>query len=519
MKSLSKLWILAATICTLLCCNRELTIQKIDLNKTELEIVRGESSVLKATIVPESLSGETVSWSSSDNSIAVVSDGVVTGLAIGTATITASAGDAKAECIVSVIGIPAEKVVLSTDELSMFKGEVKTISARVLPENADDKTIVWKSSDESIATVDSHGNITGIKPGEASIIAECGKQGAACKVTVNGIPVEKIILDRYEINMFTGESIQLLATVLPENADDKAVTWESSNEIVATVNYDGTITAMAGGQAKITASAGGKTAECNINVTNKPAKDGDYFYSDGTFSTEYDKSKQVIGIVFYVGDPSINDGTLKEEHPECTHGLVVSISGDYISTWQPKYEQYNNTITNWVLANTSYHTIEVGMGNDPGDRLNKLTGYNNTKAIEAFNAAPENKEWPVEAVSYLEEVREKLPAPENTSGWYLPSAKELSLLCTGPYDGNIGDISGSGDYYIQHKRAINERIQTVDGGEILGGDDSPAGYWASSEITKSNATFTFFSYGTTFNIVKKDAQSEDKYRVRYILAF
>ena len=163
--------------------------------------------------------------------------------------------------------------------------------------------------------------------------------------------------------------------------------------------------------------------------TEPPADEpevGDYFYSDGTWSSDLDVDKEVIGIVFYTGNPAKDDPTLQADHPECTHGLVVAISGDEYVPWQSAYFQYGRTVDEWVRANTEFTSIATSSNSD--DNINKMLGYNNTCAIEAFNADPANSQWPVEAVQAVLQYRETNPAPAGTSDWYLPSIKEYIQL-------------------------------------------------------------------------------------------
>lgn len=298
--------------------------------------------------------------------------------------------------------------------------------------------------------------------------------------------------------------------------------WSSSDESVAKVSETGEVTAVSAGDAIITATSGEAAGECSISVIDNP-KIGDFYYSDGTYSTDLRTDKTPIGVIFWTGDPTAEDATLKAEHPECVNGLVVSLDGEEVTTWQPNYKDYGDMVDSWVQLNTEYTTVEAGMGNTPEDKLNHIVGYNNTKAIEAFNAASENASWPVVAVSGLPAYRDKVPVPENTSGWYLPSMKEYSLLCTGEQDikENIWDISG-GENYIQNGLFINERLSMVEGSKLLEMEqsfDSVAGtYWSSQEHTESMALKLFFRFGTV-STSDKDWQYQTNGRVRYILAF
>ena len=112
--------------------------------------------------------------------------------------------------------------------------------------------------------------MTAVAQGTATITAKAGDKSATCKVTVekNSVPVSSITLNKTSLTLAEGESQTLTATVNPDNATDKTITWTSSNKNVATV-ADGKVTAIAKGSATITASAGGKSASCSVSVQQK----------------------------------------------------------------------------------------------------------------------------------------------------------------------------------------------------------------------------------------------------------
>jgi hypothetical protein len=145
-------------------------------------------------------------------------------------------------------------------------------------------------------------------------------------------------------------------------------------------------------------------------------------------------------VIFYGGSPCIDDVALRRDHPECVHGLAVSLdNSDKECYWQKNYQTYNNTISEWINSNESvsrlYKSILCQTVNEnlvQGDSvLNRLDGYNNTKAIEAFNNAEENAAWPCNAVQSVVKYRTTVPAPKISSDWYLPSAKEGMILSYG----------------------------------------------------------------------------------------
>lgn len=331
----------------------------------------------------------------------------------------------------------------------------------------------------------------------------------ACNKT--GTEVSSITVTPDTMTLTVGETGQITAEILPADASDQTVEWASDSPETATVSADGLVTAMGGGTAVITASCSGKSARCTVTV--KPAEPliGDFYYSDGTWSSENDPDKEVIGIVFWTGNPSDEDPTLAKDHPACTNGLAVAISGDETSAWQSQSSAYSNTV--WAWAETNTDGFVNGMCEDAysaDDNLNKKLGYNNTKVAEAFNEGAGNGLWPVDAVEKAVAYRETVPAPETSSGWYLPSAKELSLLCSGQTgDENIYDIYGITDMV----ETVNERLAEIGASPIL---QEGGYYWSSTECGNSYAVEISFKSGSVDDMGTKSSDSE---RVRFILAF
>lgn len=500
------------------------SIEAINLNFTSLTLAPGESCTLTAETEPADAEGVVFSWKSDDETVASVNDqGTVTGVAIGQTSISVSCGNVNATCSVSVTeeGSTIESITITPNPVEVLIGETVTLNTEILPAGGN-YTVTWKSYNEDIATVDTDGTVTGIASGNVIIMAESDGKTADCMVSVVGVPVESITLDTHELEMQEMDVTTLRGTVLPENADNKTITWTSSNETVAVVNGAGTVTAMGAGEAVITAKAGNKTDQCHITVTALPLAVGHFYYSDGTWSAQLDGGKDVIGVVFYVGDITATDKALAKEHPSCTHGLVVSLNESEGSFWQQEYLSYNNTVGSWIESNISdYETITTGTEAD--DNLNVPMGYNNTKAIEAFNAASENSQWPVSAMEYVLTCREEYPAPESSSDWYLGSAKEMSLLATGEYDGNIWDIRDSGAP-IKNLETVNESLSKVPDACLIGvlglelTSPQMQFYWTSTEIDYQYAIVMTAINGQMPQAIK----GEGGYRmfsIRPILAF
>ena len=247
----------------------EAVIKSIELSERSIELHIGESKTLKATIRPDNVVDKTIIWSSTDTTIATVNDGVVMAATTGTATIIAKAGDKTASCDVTVVATPVNSITLNIISVSLKINETLTLKATVSPDDATDKVVIWTSSDSSIVTVDEVGFVKAMKVGTAIISATAGGKTATCSITVTTQPVEGLSLNRTSASLLMNETLTIIATVNPDDAADKTVTWSSSNPGVATVN-NGVVKALKIGQARITAKAEGKTADCDISVIKLP---------------------------------------------------------------------------------------------------------------------------------------------------------------------------------------------------------------------------------------------------------
>ena len=250
--------------------------ESISLNKKELTIEKTDSVQLVATVLPETADDRTVTWTSSDEEIVVVSaDGWVKALKAGTATVTATANDSSkkmATCAVKVTPKLAEEISLNKTELALERTEIAQLTAIVSPETVDDRTVTWHSADEKVATVNSEGLVTAVGVGKTTITATTNdgtKLSASCTFTVSPKLAESVSLNENKLVLKRTRTYQLQATVLPEVADDRGVTWSSDNPMVAKVDDNGLVTALSVGEANITATAAdgsGNSATCNVSV-------------------------------------------------------------------------------------------------------------------------------------------------------------------------------------------------------------------------------------------------------------
>ena len=170
--------------------------------------------------------------------------------------------------------VEVESVSLNKSEMTLTEGESETLAATVTPENAENKSIIWSSNNEAVATVDANGTVIAKRAGTAVITAtSTNGKSAGCTVTVEKkqIPVTEVRLSESTVGIVEGSTYKLTATVLPENTtDSKSVSWSSSNSEVAAVDVNGTVTAKRAGTAVITAtSTNGKSAGCTVTVEKK----------------------------------------------------------------------------------------------------------------------------------------------------------------------------------------------------------------------------------------------------------
>ena len=232
-------------------------VTRLSLEPRNPVVSKGEKISLSATVLPEDASIQDIAWTSSKEEIATVdADGVVTGVEKGNVRIVATAldgGNIRANISVRVTQ-PAEEIVLDKTELTVDVGRSSVLRGTVLPKNTDDKHVTWSSSDESVATVDGRGRVTGISLGTCKIICSSAVTegiSAEAVVTVQQ-PVTKIVFDEAPV-VYVDENAQLSWHVEPENASNPAVAFTSSNPRILTVAEDGTVTGIRRGEAYVTA--------------------------------------------------------------------------------------------------------------------------------------------------------------------------------------------------------------------------------------------------------------------------
>ena len=248
----------------------------IMLDKSEVEMILGETFLLTATVLPEDATNKSLKWKSSNETIAKVNEnGFVTAINVGEVIITATTIDGtnlSASCKVTVVPSFAQSISLDKIDILLRESETATLVVTVLPKTTSNKCVEWSSSDETVAVVDENGVVTAVAVGEAIITAtttDGSNLSASCKVIVIPTLAVSIELDQTEVSVEEKSDLQLTATILPEHTTNKEVAWSSSDKWVATVDNTGLVTMYSAGEVIITATTtdgSNLSATCRINV-------------------------------------------------------------------------------------------------------------------------------------------------------------------------------------------------------------------------------------------------------------
>jgi len=249
-------------------------VTNITLNKTNISLKKNNTFNLTYTIKPNDAGNKDIIWSSSNSKIATVDqNGKVTAISSGNSIITASSkdGNTKATCKVNVY-VPLNGIKTNVTNLQLGKNEIKKVNVIFTPSDATNKTIIWSSSNQKIATVDQNGNIKGISNGSTTIIvkSEDNKFKTSINVTVKNL-VTNIKLNKTSLTLNKNKSFNLTYDIYPEYASNKSVTWSSSNPKIATVDQNGKVTAVSGGITYIYISSkdGNFKTSCRV-IVNVP---------------------------------------------------------------------------------------------------------------------------------------------------------------------------------------------------------------------------------------------------------
>ena len=382
---------------------QKISVTGVSLNKTATTIEVGKTEKLTATVTPDNATNKNVTWKSSNEDVATVgTDGTVTVNAVGTAdiTVTTADGGKTATCTVTVKEAqaetkPATEVKLDKETLTLTVGGADgTLKATVTPADTTDK-LKWTVSDNSeniSITENNDGSVTvkALKATEenktVTIVATAGSVSDTCTVTVKPaeVAVTGVTLNKTELTLEEGTTATLIATVKPENATDKTVTWESSNSEYVSVtpiqdeNGKATITANEATTEEqpvtITATAGDKTATCTVTVkaATVAVTEVKIFNSDG--STDAGDSATI----------NVNDQIIftAKVSPETATEQGVNWSVDETNNGKVEISQNGNNVT---VTGKSAGTATITATAEGGTNIkDTITITVNPKALESI---------------------------------------------------------------------------------------------------------------------------------------
>lgn len=258
-------------------------VTSVSLDKHECSMKIGETTTLRTSILPNDADNKDLVWRSSNESVATVENGVVTAHASGKARVRVTPADGSDhfdDCEITVfqpvIGVNVEPRTLTLKSI----GATKQLTADVLPENADNRNVKWSSVNTSVCFVMDNGTVVAVSEGSSVVTATTVDGGFTdfCVVIVklpvdDKRPVTGIRLEQNSVTLSKiGETVKLKATVLPADADNPNIQWESSDRTVCLVINDGTVVAIGAGSAIITATTedGGFSAQCVVVVKSVP---------------------------------------------------------------------------------------------------------------------------------------------------------------------------------------------------------------------------------------------------------
>ena len=418
-------------------------VSQITLNKAETSISVGNSETLTATVAPENAANKALTWASSDEDVATVApDGTVTAVKAGAATITATAADGSgksAVCKVTVTGgttPPAHEHRYGdwskdgtnhwhecTDADCPEQSEsIKDKAAHIYTDDADttcnvcgyvrtvtppahehrygdwskDGTNHWHECTDAACPNQSES----IKDKAAHIYDDdadttCNICGYVRTVTPEIVPVSQITLNKAETSISVGNSETLTATVTPENAANKALKWASSDEDVATVAPDGTVTAVKAGAATITATAAdgsGKSATCTVTVTGgtTPSQPGSSTGGSSGGSSS-DRDSHDSNPVIKTETKNNTDGSTTKTETRRDGSVTQTTTGKDGSVTKAETKKDGSSVTENKAADGSTGTVKIDK-NGQTEAAAKVSG----KAVEDAKKNGEAVKVPVE---------------------------------------------------------------------------------------------------------------------------
>ena len=207
--------------------------------------------------------------------------------------------------------VEVSSVTLSKTTLALATGDSEQLTATVFPPNADNAAVTWSSENPQVASV-KDGLVSAVAVGETRVTASAGGKSAVCKVTVTKkiILVEEVAVEPDHVTLEEGSQQALHAVVLPEDADDRSVTWEVADPAIAKITgegFDVTLEALSPGETSVTLTSGGISASCAVTVTRKPIPVESITLSETSLTLTEEDSAELTATVLPANadDPSV----------------------------------------------------------------------------------------------------------------------------------------------------------------------------------------------------------------------
>ncbi len=361
-------------------------VTRVQVSSDVKNLYVGESLVLETTITPADATIQGVVWSSDRPDNASVDEyGVVTAVSKGSAVITAKAADGSGRYGTFTVTVrqQPEEMTLNKTDVTLKSGNYVTLSAKVLPESVNDKTVTWSSSDASVAKVSTSGRVTAVSPGVAIITCESKTHPEVYAQAVVSVyqPVTKVAFTDKNPYVAVGDTIYLNWTVSPDTATDSSVTFSTNKENVVSVGQDGSVTGLKRGECYVYAIANdgsGKKATIKVQVT-QPVEGVSMKYEERSVGVG---EKVTNSAIFYPEDASITDMTWSS-----LDETVASVSGTGAKATVTGRNWGETTIIGVTEDGSYVTTFKVSVG-DPNKPLNIANLYvedGNVIRLQVYN--------------------------------------------------------------------------------------------------------------------------------------
>ena len=331
-------------------------VSSVKLNYTSLILEKGETKAITATVTPSNAYNKKLMWSSSKPSVAEVdSTGLVTAINVGNTVISATTTDGSnitATCNVEV-RVYANDVILNKHETSIYAGGAEQLTAQVLPEDAYNTTVTWRTTNYNVASVTSNGLVSANKVGVAQIIATCNGISDTCTVNVMGIT--SLTLDKHDLTLDIEATGTLNATVEPQEAINKNLTWRSLNTSVVTVTNTGVVTPKGVGSTKIIVqTTDGSNLSDTCVVTVIPAYD---LYPTTTELTHVRGQSDFSAVIpFWMSNKTAISGL--QFDITLPTGVTFATVDDYPDVWlDANRKARNHTVDVNLISGSKYRVL------------------------------------------------------------------------------------------------------------------------------------------------------------------